>query len=82
MAEARVDHLDPVPLKEQLAAILRGMIDSGELQPGQPLPSESYLQGEHGVARGTARAAVKILADEGLVITIQGRGSFVAKPAG
>jgi GntR family transcriptional regulator len=72
-----VDHMDPTPLYVQLADILRGMITSGELRPRAPLPSESYLQQEQGVSRGTVRMAVAILRDEGLVVTIGGRGTFV-----
>jgi len=52
-----VDHMDPTPLYTQLANILRDMIKSGELQPRAPLPSESYLQQEQGVSRGTVRMA-------------------------
>lgn len=76
-----VDHLDPTPLYVQLAGILRRAIESGQLQPRMPLPSESTLMQEHGVARGTVRAAIAILRDEGLVVTLPGRGTFVlAKP--
>jgi GntR family transcriptional regulator len=70
--------MDPTPLYTQLAKILRDMIKSGELQPRAPLPSESYLQQEQGVSRGTVRMAVAILRDEGLVVTIGGRGTFVS----
>jgi GntR family transcriptional regulator len=70
--------MDPSPLYIQLANILRDMIKSGELQPRAPLPSESYLQQEQGVSRGTVRMAVAILRDEGLVVTIGGRGTFVS----
>jgi GntR family transcriptional regulator len=73
-----VDHMDPTPLYTQLANILRDMIKSGDLQPRAPLPSESYLQQEQGVSRGTVRMAVAILRDEGLVVTIGGRGTFVS----
>jgi len=73
-----VDPLDPTPLYIQLADILREMITSGELPPRAPLPSESYLQQEQGVARGTARQAVRVLREEGLVVTITGRASYVA----
>jgi DNA-binding GntR family transcriptional regulator len=69
--------MDPTPLYVQLADILRGMITSGELRPRALLPSESYLQQEQGVSRGTVRMAVAILRDEGLVVTIGGRGTFV-----
>jgi DNA-binding GntR family transcriptional regulator len=71
--------MDPTALYVQLASILREKITSGELQPGQALPSESYLQQEHGVSRGTVRQAVRMLRDEGLVVTMGGRGSFVAR---
>jgi GntR family transcriptional regulator len=70
--------MDPTPLYTQLANILRDMIKSGDLQPRAPLPSESYLQQEQGVSRGTVRMAVAILRDEGLVVTIGGRGTFVS----
>jgi DNA-binding GntR family transcriptional regulator len=74
-----VDQLDPTPLKVQLANELRARIESGDLEPGQPIPSESYLQQEHGVSRGTVREAVAILREQGLVVTIQGRGTYVAR---
>lgn len=73
--------MDPTPLYVQLAGILRGMISSGELPPRAPLPSESYLQQEQGVSRGTVRMAVGILREEGLVVTIGGRGTFVRPEA-
>jgi GntR family transcriptional regulator len=69
--------MNPTPLYTQLADILREMITSGELQPRSALPSESYLQQEQGIARGTVRTAIGILRDEGLVVTIGGRGTFV-----
>lgn len=69
--------MNPAPLYTQLADILREMITSGELQPRSPLPSESYLQQEHGVSRGTVRMAIAVLRDEGLVLTISARGTYV-----
>jgi DNA-binding GntR family transcriptional regulator len=68
-----------VPVYLQLAAILRGQIERGELVPRQPLPSESYLVGHYGVSRGTARRAVQVLRDEGLVVTIPQRGTYVSE---
>jgi GntR family transcriptional regulator len=73
-----VDNMNPTPLYRQLADILREMITSGQLEPRSLLPSESHLQQEHGVSRGTVRTAMGILRDEGLVVTISGRGTFVA----
>jgi len=72
-----VDHLDETPLHVQLAAILRRAIKSGEYGPRDVLPSESQLMQEHGVARGTVRQAIETLRNEGLVVTIRGRGTFV-----
>jgi GntR family transcriptional regulator len=69
--------MDPTPLYVQLARVLRKRIASGELEPRSTLPSETYLQQEHEVSRGTVRMAIAILRDEGLVITIGGRGTFV-----
>jgi GntR family transcriptional regulator len=69
--------MNPIPLYTQLADILRERIKSGELPPRSLVPSESYLQQEQGVSRGTVRTAISILRDEGLVVTITGRGTFV-----
>lgn len=72
-----IDQWSSEPLWSQLAAILRQQIADGTLAPGDPLPSEQALQDEHGVSRGTVRHALRVLKDEGLVVTFAGRGSFV-----
>ncbi|MFG1707441.1 GntR family transcriptional regulator [Nonomuraea sp. M3C6] len=73
-----VDQLDPTPIYEQLAWIIREKIKSGDLEERQLVPSESSLQQEHGIARGSVRRAMELLREEGWVVTIQGRGTFVA----
>src|SRR4029450_13803891 len=60
-----------------IAEAIRSQIESGELPPGAQLPSERDLASGYGTARNTAREAVRLLADTGLVITDQGKGSFV-----
>lgn len=72
-----VDHYAEEPLYRQLAALLRDRIASGVPAPGDWLPSEKRLEQEHGVSRGTVRAALRILAEEGLVTSRSGRGTFV-----
>jgi hypothetical protein len=62
----------------QLAAILRARIGSGDLVPNQPIPDESTLMRQYGVARETARKAVRALVAEALVYVVQGRGAYVA----
>jgi DNA-binding GntR family transcriptional regulator len=67
----------PEPPYRQLAAILRGQIERGELT-GR-LPGEKTLMQEYGLAMGTVRKAVKLLRDEGLIVTTPGWGSYVAE---
>jgi GntR family transcriptional regulator len=76
-ARPTVDPDSATPVYMQVANILRARIESGELQPDRPVPSESQLQQEFGVARGTARKAIGVLRKEGLVVTVMGRGSYV-----
>ena len=73
-----VDHFDPTPKHLQIAAIVREQIRAGELEPMTPIPSESRMEQIHGVARDTARKAVRLLASEGWVFTIASRGTFVS----
>jgi GntR family transcriptional regulator len=70
----------PVPPYLQLAAIIRGQITSGELAPGQQLPSALALAGEYRVSVPTARKALGVLKREGLVTGVAGYGTFVAQP--
>jgi GntR family transcriptional regulator len=77
--QTEIDRWDPEPVYAQLADILRGQIERGELVPQQPLPSETYLVQHYGVSRGTARRTVAVLRDEGLVRTIAQRGTYVAQ---
>lgn len=74
-----IDHDGPTSVYRQLADVLAGQIRSGAIEPNRPIPSEALLCREFGVARGTARKAVELLRDDGLVITVAGRGTF-ARP--
>ena len=50
------------------------------LRPGDALPSDSDLCAEFKVSRMTARSAMHRLSEEGLIVRLPGRGSFVAEP--
>jgi GntR family transcriptional regulator len=74
-----VDHEGKTPVYQQIAAILRGEIERGDYAPGRPIPSETQLVQRFEVARLTARKAVRVLADEGLVEVVPGRGVYVTE---
>ena len=60
---------------QQVAAILRDRIDSGELGPR--LPSHQQLANELDVSPMTVQRALKVLKDEGLLSSQPGRGTFI-----
>jgi DNA-binding GntR family transcriptional regulator len=63
-----------------IAADLRGKIESGELRPGEQVPSATRICELYGVTKNTALRALKVLQDEGLIRVEQGWGSFVSAP--
>lgn len=60
-----------------LAAALRARVVAGEWPPGSALPAEQTLAAEHSVALGTLRRALELMAEQGLIERIHGRGTFV-----
>lgn len=66
---------------KQIADHLRAAIGRERLGPGDQLPSEAQLMAHYGVARMTARNALRLLQDEGLITAEHGRGVYVrARP--
>ncbi|MBB5778357.1 GntR family transcriptional regulator [Nonomuraea jabiensis] len=63
----------------QISEVLKSRI-TGELSPGDLLISEAGIQREFRVARTTARRAIRVLRNQGLVHTRQGEGTFVSTP--
>lgn len=70
----------PEPLYEQIASILAARITDGTYPPQRRIPSEAGIVDEFEVSRPTARAAVQLLVERGLVVTVRGKGSYVAGP--
>lgn len=68
-------------LAVRIEAGRRGDPSAGALPPGARLPGERDLAEEYGVAVETARRAVRVLRERGLVVTLPAKGTFV-KPAG
>jgi GntR family transcriptional regulator len=72
-----LDHGSPTPLYVQLADVLRGQIERGELTGRIPAAKSIAQQWE--VAQGTAEKALTILRNEGLIVSHVGRGHFVKR---
>ena len=66
------------PIYERIKDQIRRQIVTGELNPGDAVPSEYALAEKFGVSRGQTRQALRDLEMEGFLIRERGRGSFVA----
>lgn len=77
----RVDHDDPEPVYLQIADILRGRIEAGQYPPGSPVPSIERIRQETGVSVMTIRKGIGVLAREGWVRVVPGKGTFVSPQA-
>jgi DNA-binding GntR family transcriptional regulator len=76
----RIDHDSPEPRYQQLADIIRGRIESGKYPPMSPVPSIERIRQETGLAVMTIRKGIRLLADEGWVRLVPGKGTFVNPP--
>lgn len=65
----------------QLASLLRHEIESGAWPVGHRLPTVQQMAADMGLARVTVRQAFAILAQEGLITTQRGRGTYVCAPS-
>ena len=65
-------------LSHLVAERLRGQIASGEIVPGDTLPSETELMKQMGVSRPTLREAMRVLESEGLLQLGRGARSGAA----
>jgi GntR family transcriptional regulator len=71
----------PIPMgHRQLADDLQARIRRGEYAPGSQLPTYRELAELYSVSTHTASRAIGLLIDRGLVVGVQGRGTFVAEP--
>ena len=80
MMDFQLDQLSPVPLYYQIKEQIRGLILTGELQPGDMIPAEDVLSEQLQVSRMTVRHALGDLASEGLLTRKRAIGTIVASP--
>lgn len=69
------------PIYTQILADIRQRIVDGTLQPGDAIPSERKIAEEWRVGRGTGTRVIAALRSLGLVETVQGIGTVVARNA-
>jgi len=71
----------PRPTAKDIAAAFRKEIADGQREPGSRLPAARQLAKELGVQLMTVQSAYGQLRNEGLILTQQGRGTFVRDPS-
>ena len=66
------------PIYEQITQQVKAAIMKGELSPGDPLPSMRVLAKELRISVITTKRAYEDLEREGFLVSVVGKGSFVA----
>jgi DNA-binding GntR family transcriptional regulator len=74
-----MDQSDPRPAYQRVADDLRQAIAAGTYRPGDQLPTLAELTTRYGIAVMTARDAIRQLVADGLVVSRQGKGSYVLR---
>lgn len=74
-----IDRESHISMYMQIANLLESQMLSGELKPGQKLPTEAELTEMYEVSRMTVRLALQTLIDKRLVVRKQGKGTFVTE---
>lgn len=82
MADELIDDPDRRSASRRVADALRAEIESGRIAVGSPLPTYRQLATDHDVAVNTAMAAVRLLRDEGLVLSRPNAGAYVRDRTG
>ncbi|MBE5766395.1 MAG: GntR family transcriptional regulator [Clostridiales bacterium] len=67
------------PLYEQLVEQLRRQLVLGVVKAGEAMPSVRQLATELGINPNTIQKAYRRMEDEGMIVSVPGRGSFVSE---
>lgn len=67
------------PRRLALYRALRGLIESGQMKPGDKLPTTRDIAGRFGISRGAAVAAYEMLVADGFAEARVGAGTYVAE---
>ncbi|MBP2110605.1 GntR family transcriptional regulator [Paenibacillus silagei] len=72
-----VDKSDKTPMYQYIMNDIKHKIETGELRPHDPLPTQIDLAKEYNTSEITSRRALSDLVQEGYVYRIRGKGSFI-----
>lgn len=74
-----INHSSMQPIYEQITDQIKAMIIDGTLKEEEMLPSVRTLAKELKISALTVKKAYDFLEEEGFVVTVHGKGSFIAK---
>ena len=74
-----INYRDPRPIYEQIQSELRRLMLTGALPPGSRLPSVRELAGQLAINPNTIQRADRELESDGYILSVAGKGSFVAQ---
>lgn len=77
MATLTVSRSSATPLHDQIRRAVLGQISSGELGPGDRLPTEHEYAAQFGVSLAPVRQALLQLAAAGHIVRVKGKGTYV-----
>jgi GntR family transcriptional regulator len=80
--EIRIDKTSRVPIYDQIKEQIKGLIHAGQIKTGDQLPTIRELSVQLSVNFNTVALAYRDLANEGVIITERGKGTFVASTPG
>jgi GntR family transcriptional regulator len=66
------------PIYEQITSQIKNLVITGELKPGDPLPSIRVLAKELRISVITTKRAYEDLERDGFILSVPGKGTFVA----
>ena len=74
-----INYRNPRPIYEQIQSELRRLMLTGALPPGSRLPSVRELAGQLAINPNTIQRAYRELESDGYILSVAGKGSFVAQ---
>lgn len=74
-----ISNKDDKPIYEQITSQMKNMILSGKLEEGSQLPSIRVLAKDLRISVITTKRAYEELERDGFIITVAGKGSYVAE---